>query len=205
MSETNGHDADADISQLDRRELEQRYVELADRVHQLERQVEKLERKPSRQVVNHLLSAVIGADVDDYTADPGQLLSAANEFHDRFADIEDQMDAVQSVGTEKTTKEQKIAQVVAFAENQRNADTNATTVTMQNIKGATGVSRRYAYDLAEDMVERYTWALDPKQQTRAVDQKQRQRGVMIDFEQLHTDPAAVNKFTTPSGRKESEK
>jgi len=192
MSRTNGHESGADTDEESQT--------LAERVDKLEQENQRLEA-----TVQALDSRV--ADIVEVLAGTTSSRTMRSKYDGqtdllgRVMEIETEMAAVQSIGNEKSTKEEKIAQVVAFAENQRSPDTNATTVTMQNIKGATGVSRRYAYDLAEDMIAQYDWALDPAEQTRAVDQKQRQRGVMVDFEQLHTDPAAVNKFTTPSGRK----
>jgi len=126
-----------------------------------------------------------------------EALEAENEaLRERVAAAESTVESVQSIGSEATSKEEKIAQVVAYADNQRAPDQNRLTVLPKTIKGATGVSRRYAYDLAADMIESYGWALDPRDQPRHVEQDQRQRGVIVDFERLHSADGVVNKFTT---------
>ncbi|UIO98877.1 hypothetical protein Hbl1158_10060 [Halobaculum sp. CBA1158] len=123
--------------------------------------------------------------------------------------IQETVDRLGDIGSNKTSKEQKIAAVVTYADQARETDQSRITVTRKNVKGAAGVSRRYAYDLVDDMIDGdgengtvgpdgFDWALDPAAQSRAIDQDAPTKGVLIDFDVLHDDPAAVNKFITGS-------
>lgn len=117
------------------------------------------------------------------------------------ADLRTRLDRLGDIGEQKTSKEQKIAAVVTYADNER-GDTSRHTVSIQNIKGATGVSRRYAYTLAQDhMIDEFDWALDPAHAPQygslEID-KDSTAGVTIDFDALHSNPNAVNKFITPA-------
>ena len=66
----------------------------------------------------------------------------------------------------------------------------------------TGVSRRYAYDLIDGLPDQYHWILsrdEARQQqygSAEIDSGTQSKRLVIDFERLHNDPAAVNKFTT---------
>lgn len=128
-------------------------------------------------------------------------LEADNEaLRERIGELESEIAAIRSIGSEKTNKEEKFAQIVSYAVNEASPDRTAVTVTIKNIKGATGVSRRYAYTLAEELADEYDWAIDPTARDRPVDQDTPNKGVTIDLERLHTDPESVNKFTTRTGQ-----
>lgn len=144
----------------------------------------------------------------------GELEQEVNEIRRLVMENSEQLDAFGDIGSEKTSKEQKIAAVVAFANNQKSVDENRVTVLPKEIKGAAGVSRRYSYNLVDDMVngdgeegavgvDGYSWALDPADQPRRPDQDKPQKGVIVDFEQLHEDHGSVNKFITQIEQKEA--
>jgi hypothetical protein len=161
--------------------------------------------------VEHLLKALIDEDPPDLPDDRimGNVEAAARtvdhirELERELAEMRriidghaEQLERFDDIGAEKSSKEAKIAQIVQFADNQRSTDQDAVTVLPKSIKGVVGVSRRYAYDLVDDLVVEFDWALDPQEQPRRVDQDTPQRGVIIDFERLHEDHGSVNKFTT---------
>ena len=126
-------------------------------------------------------------------------LEAENDaLRDRIDELESEIHAIRDIGSGKTSTEEKFAQIVAYAMNEAGPDRAIVTVTIKNIKGTTGVSRRYAYDLAEKLIEEYDWASDPTERNRSIDQDTPNKGVTIDLEGLHTDPESVNKFTTRS-------
>lgn len=143
-------------------------------------------------------------------------LDKLDRIEERVDDLEHENDTLREtvdrlgdIGTNKTSKEQKITAVVTYGNQARDDDQSRITVTRENVKGVAGISRRYAYDLIEDMItgdgengtvgpNGYDWALDPAEQSRAVDQDAPDKGVLIDFERLHDDPASVNKFITGS-------
>lgn len=133
-------------------------------------------------------------------------LETENEaLRSRLQTVEGELDAVRSIGAEKTSKEEKVAQIVQYAENQRD-DASVWRVTAKEIVGITGVSRRYAYDLidADDgLPAEYDWAAEREPQSKPTGKDgggtiEWKNALEIDFEQLHTDPESVNKFTTRS-------
>lgn len=142
-------------------------------------------------------------------ADDGtdELFPAVSEAVDRVETLEQRVEALDDVsdmladvGEQKTSKEAKISAVVTYAANTRRNDQPAVTVLPKAVKGVTEVSRRYAYDLVDDMIEEYAWAHDPTDIDRygAVERDTAQKGVLIDFEGVHGEAVPVNKFTTRS-------
>lgn len=169
---------------------------------------DQLENVALRKLLFGIADDVDAAD-DDVTIidaavaviDQYQDLEAENqELRGRLAEIENQIDTIQELGTKKTTKEEKIAQLVTYAENQRGAQTDRVALTVKEITGVTGVSRRYAYDLLDDLPSAYEWLLDRSDVSQygdlEIDKDSQDRALIIDFEQLHKDDGAVNKFTT---------
>jgi len=137
-------------------------------------------------------------------------------LQERVADLEhenqqlrERLDRLGDIGTEKTSKEQKIAAVVTYADNQRRPGQTAVTVAPRNIRGVVDVSERYAYTLVDDMIDGdgeqgtvgpdgYDWAFDPRKSPRRPDADTPDKGVGIDFEVLQDDPAALSKFINAS-------
>jgi hypothetical protein len=70
------------------------------------------------------------------------------------------------------------------------------------IATVTSVSRRYAYDLVDDLPENHHWILTRSQARERqfgsveIDDGKQTTAIVIDFEALHSDPESVNKFTT---------
>lgn len=129
-----------------------------------------------------------------------ELETELDDLQSEYEALQDQLDFVGDITQEKTTKEQKIAAIVQYAKNQYEKDgRGAVKVKPKTITGLVNISRRYAYDLIDDMTEQYTWAYDPEslQQYGELEKTRSQRGVVIDFEGVHGDPVDVNLFTTP--------
>jgi len=130
-----------------------------------------------------------------------ELETAVTELRGRVAELEEHRDAISDIGQEKTTKEEKIAAIVTWAQRQaRDEQGESVLVKVKDIIGCTGVSRRYAYDLLDDLPERYDW-LERRQDAPGYSglessTEHKVRGLVVDLEQLHTDEAAVNKFKT---------
>lgn len=145
------------------------------------------------------------ADVDE-DEDPSlfEMVDRAIERVERMDQRLDELDQVSDmladVGEHKTTKEAKVAAIVTYADNTRRDEQPGVTVLPRVVKGVTEVSRRYAYDLVDDMIDEYEWAHDPAEVDRygAVERDTVQKGVLIDFEGVHGEPVPVNKFTTRS-------
>jgi len=119
--------------------------------------------------------------------------------------LRSQLDKLGDIGEQKTNKEQKIASIVTYADNSRREGQEAVTVLPKTIKGLVDVSRRYSYDLVDDMVEDYDWAHDPTEIERygSVEKAMSDKGVIVDFEGAHGEPVPVNKFTTQTAAKEA--
>lgn len=113
---------------------------------------------------------------------------------------EARLEAFADIADQKTSKEQKIAAIVQYGENLRGS-AEKWNITAKEIRGATGVTRRYSYDLIEDLAESFEWAevREPQEKPSAKDGGstiQWKKAVRIDYAALHTDQEAVNKFTT---------
>ena len=126
--------------------------ELVERVTNLEEKVEQLEENTvSRTTLNVLLSEL--GEVEDFTADPVQQRSLLTELVETLASIERRLEtiegdvaAIRDLGSQTTSKEEKIAQIVEYASNKQSVDQDRVTVLPKTIKGITDVSQRYAYD-----------------------------------------------------------
>jgi hypothetical protein len=146
------------------------------------------------------LESAIGFEPETVEKD-ADIITRLNDIESRLVEIEAQLDAIQDLGREKTTKEEKIAALVQFAMNQA-TDPREDRVTLEvsDIKGVTGVSRRYAYDLLDDLDEDYEWASDRKNIEQygdlQIDKDAQNAAIVIDLEALHSNEEAVNKFTT---------
>jgi uncharacterized coiled-coil protein SlyX len=102
---------------------------------------------------------------------------------------------------EETSKEGKVRDIVMYAKNRRNSET-VVLLTANEIKGAAGCSRRYAYDLMDDIPHEYDWALTPEDIRQYGDLKIKKgdesRRLGIDFKGVHSGGVSMNLFTTRS-------
>jgi hypothetical protein len=143
-------------------------------------------------------------------------IDVIEELQERISNLEDEnnqlhnrLDTLGDIGVEKTNKEEKISAIVTYASNTRKSDDKATKVLPKNIQGIANVSRRYAYDLIDDMIngdgengavgpDGYSWAHDPAEITQygSAEMDSPQKGVIIDFEGVHGESVSMNNFTT---------
>jgi len=133
-----------------------------------------------------------------------------DELERRLTEHGQKLDRLGDIGEEKTTKEQKIVAILSFADNIRNVNERKVVVKPKDIKGAVGCSRRYAYDLVDDMHETYGWATDnTKREDRTTGLSGAESdsppcGVLIDFDEVaHSEDGVVNKFTTRTAKEEA--
>lgn len=122
-----------------------------------------------------------------------------DELNDRLDEHEQLLDALGDITQDKTTKEQKVAAIVRFADQKRDNDNDVMRVIPREIKGLLDVSQRYAYQLVEDIAQKNDWAQmrDPRTQATGKDGGGRQRikkALEIDFEGVHGDSVPLNKF-----------
>lgn len=135
------------------------------------------------------------AETVDDLADRVEHLEAEN------ARLEQRLDGRDS---ERTTKEEKVADIVDTARNLREGQA-VVQLTARDIVSATGVSRRYAYDLMDEdnLPSEYDWIL-AKDDIRQygdlqIKKDDGSRRIGVDFEGVHSTGVDVNKFTTSNG------
>lgn len=144
--------------------------------------------------------ALADDDTDDLFDAVDEAIARVETLETELAELNDVRDMLADVTAEKTSKEKKIGAIVTYATNTRRDEQPAVTVLPKTITGVAEVSRRYAYDLVDDMVNTYDWAHDPAAVDRygSVERDRPQKGVLVDFEGVHGEPCPVNKFTTRS-------
>jgi hypothetical protein len=183
---------------------------LAERVATLETTVaelcDRLDAATNRDIplLKGTVRAIVNAEIDNI----GELPDAGREFHrdvathaERLDAVEEQLAALGDIGAAKTTKEEKLAAIVTFAQNKRGNQSATVAVTATEIRGCVGVSRRYAYDLIDEAADtldgaRVREATDVQTSTGVEHKK---KALLVDCEAVHPDGAGVNEFTTQIG------
>ncbi|MDS0258586.1 hypothetical protein NDI56_04065 [Haloarcula sp. S1CR25-12] len=203
----------AEVAAMDREELVETIVELSGTVEDLaeSESLAALEIAALRKLLAGL------ADVDSDDADPTEMsamdkasvaVDRINGLADRVDDLEKENERLRSrlEGSSSRGKDQKVADIVQFADNARGADP-AIKLTAKDIKGATGCSTRYAYDLMDDLPEEYDWFLTPREMTQygslEVDNTDERR-LGVDFEGVHSSGCPLNKFNNDSSQEGSQ-
>lgn len=115
----------------------------------------------------------------------------------RVGELEERMAALSDVGSDTSTKAEKFAAILAFAANKRSTN-DKVAVTPSEIRGCTGVSRRYAYDLIEAMGADVDGVRirEPDQVTTGAGDTQKRKALLVDCDRVHADSVDVNQFTT---------
>jgi hypothetical protein len=145
--------------------------------------------------------AIVDADIDDI----GELPDAGREFHrdvatqtERLDAVEEQLAALGDIGAAKTTKEEKLAAIVTFAQNKQGSQSATVAVTATEIRGCVGVSRRYAYELIDEAAATLDGARvrDATDVQTSTGVEHKKKALLVDCEAVHVDGAGVNEFTT---------
>ena len=164
--------------------------------------------------LRQLIWALAPGESEDYDTIVDGARAAIEEhraLQERVDDLEQRLDKIGDIGAEKTNKEQKVAAIVTYA-SQKDAGMRGTVVKPKEIAGVANVSKRYAYDLIDDIVKGdgedgslrdggYPWALDATAQT-SVDKEAPGRGLVVDFDRLHEDSESLNKFINETSAEE---
>lgn len=195
----------AELEAMDREELIQTVQSLADTVEDLQTSVELLQTSVWETIEDDMYgdygsaagSATIG-EHDSLIDWIQSVESENNDLRERVDTLESEIDAIRDIGSERTSKEEKVAQVVTYALNESQTGTGRVKIKPSNVVGLTGVSTRYAYDLVDEIADTYDWALDPQEVSRRPDQDAPEKGVLIDCELVQRDPEALNKFNNGS-------
>lgn len=180
------------VEEMSRDELERYVRQLQTRVDELEGAVEN-EEEMRRDLGKRLGSQF------------AELRQEFNDALDRIDDVEDENKRLRERLNDSGGKDAKVRAIVDYADNARNGP--AIKLTAKEIKGAAGCSRRYAYDLIDDLPEEYDWFLTPKEMSQygslEIDNHDEKR-LGVDFEGVHSAGVDVNKFTTPDSEKGGE-
>jgi hypothetical protein len=144
--------------------------------------------------------AMTGSEIESVEELPG----AGREFRERLERFEERLDAVErrldrlgDVGDEPSSKEEKFAAVLSFAQNKRNGSAKVA-VSPHEVKGCTGVSRRYAYELIDEMAAAVTGVdvREAKQVQTGNGLERKGKALLVDCEAVHENGDSVNSFTT---------
>lgn len=147
------------------------------------------------------LRRLLGVEsVDDLPAAARAVQGQLEAVEDRLSAVEARLDRLGDVGTEATTKEEKFAAVLAFAMNKRNGSSKVA-VSPQEVKGCTGVSRRYAYDLIDAMGASIDGVEVREARTvpTGTGPERQGKALLVNCERVHELDGGVNRFNTRGG------
>ena len=177
--------------------------ELVERVRELEAAIEDLRELTGKR----------GAEMNRRMADIERQL---DDLQTAVASHGETLDTIADIGDDKTSREEKLSVIVAYA-NQARGNSSKVLITPKEIAGATGCSKRYGYDLVDEIgglredgsgggydEGKYPWAAVRKAQTvpTADGGERKSKGLKIDFDRVQRDPDALNWFN--NGTEEEE-
>ncbi len=179
---------------------------IEERLEALEADVNALESKLTSLAARDipLLTGGVRALVDGDVEGPEELPAAARRTVENRREAREELDAVRSrvaalgdLGEERTSKEEKIATVLMFAFNKGDGESKVS-VTPQEIRGCTGVSRRYAYDLVEEIGSSVTGCQIREAETvrTSTGSKRKPKALLVDCSVVQAEPDGMNRFTT---------
>lgn len=127
-------------------------------------------------------------------------LEAENrDLREEVVELRSTVDDLVSIMESDGGKEQKVRDILHYAVRKRN-DQPVVIVKPGEVRGATGCSRRYSYDLIDELPTQREWLLSPDEMQQygslEIDTDAQDKRMGVDFEGVHGDPAPVNKFTT---------
>jgi hypothetical protein len=144
--------------------------------------------------------AIIDADIETLDELPpagrtfGQQVQTVAE---RLAAVEQQLETLGEIGEESSSKEEKFAAILSFAANKQTGN-GKVALSPHDIKGCTGVSRRYAYELIDAMAASVDGVQVREEETIQTGNGRKRKGkaLLVDCDTVHEGHSAVNTFTT---------
>ena len=151
-------------------------------------------------VLKGSIRAMVDEPIDSVDAFPHagrRFGEKVTQIEDRMNELEDRVARFGDLGNEPSSKEEKYAAVLRFAANKQTTNGKAT-VSPSEIKGCTGVSRRYAYDLVDAMAEDIEGVrVREAQEVETGSGVQRKaKALLVDCAVVQVSSGGVNKFTT---------
>jgi len=149
------------------------------------------------------LRRTFGVEIDDLAELPGladDLQERLVTLEARVATVERQLETFGDIETEPTSKDEKIAAVLAYATNKHDPGQSTVAVTAPEIKGCASVSRRYAYDLVDAIAKDVDGCQLRESATvqTGAGTKHKPKAVLVDCEAVHGERGDVNSFTKGS-------
>jgi hypothetical protein len=138
-----------------------------------------------------------------------EIATEAQALQERLASVEQQLEQFEDLTETTSSKTEKLAAIVQFAKNKATHRMDKVSVSASEIIGATGVTRRYAYDLIEELPDEYD-CFDNRNTisqygSLEIDQDSQTRALIVDCEGVQYDVDGVNKFTTRPTGEEAQK
>ncbi|WP_435065530.1 hypothetical protein [Halobaculum sp. EA56] len=135
-----------------------------------------------------------------------ELPAAGRTFSQRVAERGERLEELEArlevlaQHTDASTKAEKITAILMFAQNKAN-ERGKVAVTPAEIRGCTGVSRRYAYDLVEAVAAGVdgVQVRESKQVRTGNGSEHKQKTLLIDCEGVRELNDAVDSYTTSNG------
>lgn len=188
-------------TETDARELRERLAALEERVDAL---ASTLETATNRDIplLKGTVRSIVDADIETIEEFPAAGRAFGRhcaERDERLREVEARVEVLHT-HTDASTKAEKFAAVLSFAQNK--ADSRGkVAVTPAEIRGCTGVSRRYAYDLVDSIAAEVDGvAVRESQQVQTGSGTERKgKALLVDCEQVHELRGAVKEFTTRDG------
>lgn len=133
--------------------------------------------------------------IADLKADNEDLRHRVDQLEERLDTTED---AVHTSG-----KQGKVRDLVRAAQNRRNGGEDVVMMDYKDIKAATGVSKRYAFDLMDDLPGQFACFEDGddvgQYGSAEINKTEGSRRLAVLIEQVHDEDGLVNKFNTRFG------
>lgn len=126
-------------------EIRRRVAALEDEVETLREEVAAITRK-DLPLLKATLRAMADADIeaiDELPTAGRSFRRQLEELETTLASLDRRLALLGDIEADKSTKEQKIAAVLAFADNKRDVEQSTIAITAHEVKGCVGVSRRY--------------------------------------------------------------
>ena len=176
------------------------------RLAALEAEVDSLDSKLTPLITRDIplltgsVRALVDEEIDNLEAFPAAARrTAANrrEARVQLETVRSRVDVLGDIGAERTSKEEKIAAVLAFAFNKRGSESKVS-VTPDEVRGCTGVSRRYAYDLVEAIGSSVNGCRVREAEVvqTSTGSKRKPKALLIDCDAVQHQTEGVNKLTT---------
>jgi len=185
----------------ERDEIKERLAVVEGRLDAIQREVQTATNRDI-PLLKGTIRSIVAAEIETIDELPaagrafGQQLVERGE---RLSEVEAQLEVLQQ-STDPSTKAEKVTTVLAFAANKA-ADGGKVAVTPAEVRGCTGVSRRYAYDLVDAIAADVegVQVRESQQVTTGSGTKHKQKALLVDCDQVHGLAKAVNSFTTEEG------